>query len=585
MNLSWRWRAFLAYALGVGLAVAVVTLLIGRVEREWLLARDVRDLARSARHAAADVAEATRRGGLDAPALAASLGKSFERRVTLIDAQGRVLGDSDVPRERLATVENHAGRPEVRAALGGGVGSQVRTSATVGRPFLYVAVPAAGPGPVAVVRVAEPLAAFAEMSASLRRIFIVFAVATLVILLLVLYWLSGREGARVAQLERTAVRLGRGDLEARALERPDDELGRLGRAMNAMAADLRDRVEALERERDEREHILAHMTDGVALIDADDHVVHANRRMVEILGATPPAPGTPLAELARSPGLVELVGDARGASRPVETELRLWTPQPRVARASATRLDSGGRGAVLLVLHDLTEIELLNRVRQDFVANVSHELRTPLTSIRGYAETLLEGGLEDAEHRQGFVSVIREQAERLGALVEDLLSLAQLERPGAAPRRDEFDLREAAARQTAAFRARAEKGGLALGLEAGPPVPLHGDRRLIEQVLANLLDNALKYTERGSVTVRVGARDGVAWCEVEDTGAGIPEDDQPRVFERFYRIDKARSREKGGTGLGLSIVKHVVLQHGGEVSLRSKPGQGSLFRFEIPRAG
>jgi len=585
MNLSWRWRAFLAYALGVGLAVAVVTLLIGRVEREWLLARDVRDLARSARHAAADVAEATRRGGLDAPALAASLGKSFERRVTLIDAQGRVLGDSDVPRERLATVENHAGRPEVRAALGGGVGSQVRTSATVGRPFLYVAVPAAGPGPVAVVRVAEPLAAFAEMSASLRRIFIVFAVATLVILLLVLYWLSGREGARVAQLERTAARLGRGDLEARALERPDDELGRLGRAMNAMAADLRDRVEALERERDEREHILAHMTDGVALIDADDHVVHANRRMVEILGATPPAPGTPLAELARSPGLVELVGDARGASRPVETELRLWTPQPRVARASATRLDSGGRGAVLLVLHDLTEIELLNRVRQDFVANVSHELRTPLTSIRGYAETLLEGGLEDAEHRQGFVSVIREQAERLGALVEDLLSLAQLERPGAAPRRDEFDLREAAARQTAAFRARAEKGGLALGLEAGPPVPLHGDRRLIEQVLANLLDNALKYTERGSVTVRVGARDGVAWCEVEDTGAGIPEDDQPRVFERFYRIDKARSREKGGTGLGLSIVKHVVLQHGGEVSLRSKPGQGSLFRFEIPRAG
>ena len=184
MNLSWRWRAFLAYALGVGLAVAVVTLLIGRVEREWLLARDVRDLARSARHAAADVAEATRRGGLDAPALAASLGKSFERRVTLIDAQGRVLGDSDVPRERLATVENHAGRPEVRAALGGGVGSQVRTSATVGRPFLYVAVPAAGPGPVAVVRVAEPLAAFAEMSASLRRIFIVFAVATLVILCL-----------------------------------------------------------------------------------------------------------------------------------------------------------------------------------------------------------------------------------------------------------------------------------------------------------------------------------------------------------------------------------------------------------------
>jgi two-component system phosphate regulon sensor histidine kinase PhoR len=216
------------------------------------------------------------------------------------------------------------------------------------------------------------------------------------------------------------------------------------------------------------------------------------------------------------------------------------------------------------------------------VANVSHELRTPLTSIRGYAETLLEGGLHDHDHREGFVSVIREQAERLTAIVDDLLSLAELERPGATPRREPFDLREVAERQVSAVRAPAEKAGLHLSLAPGPAVPLEADAHLIEQVIANLLENAVKYTERGTIEVRVGRSGGQAWCEVQDTGPGIPQEDQPRIFERFYRVDKARSREKGGTGLGLSIVKHIVLLHGGTVSVRSQLGQGATFRFDLP---
>jgi two-component system phosphate regulon sensor histidine kinase PhoR len=589
MTLSWRWKAFLAYALGVGVALILVTTLMARAERSWLIARDVRDMARSARHAVQDLADEVGRGTLDPPAAASRLGKSYERRVTLIDASGRVLGDSDVPRENLPQVENHAGRPEVKAALAGHTGSAIRQSATVGEPFLYVAVPSPGAGPIAVVRVAEPLTVFAEVNASLFRLFGLFAALTMLILLAVLFWLSGRQGARVKALERTAARLGQGDLAARALERPADELGRLGRAMNAMAAEMRGRVEALERERDEREHILTHMTDGVALVDMSNRVIHSNRRMAEILGLaptfpTPPAPenGTPLAAFVRSPGLEELVADARRADRPVETELRLWAPRPRMVRASATRLDAGGRQAVLLVLHDLTEIELLARVRQEFVANVSHELRTPLTSIRGYAETLLEGGLDDHDHREGFVSVIREQAERLTAIVEDLLSLAELERPGAAPRREPFDLREVAERQVAAVRDRAEKAGLALALTPGPPARLEADPRLIEQVLTNLLDNAIKYTERGGIEVRVGRQGAQVWCEVEDSGTGIPQEDEPRIFERFYRVDKARSRDKGGTGLGLSIVKHIVLLHGGSVSVRSTLGHGSTFRFDLP---
>jgi two-component system phosphate regulon sensor histidine kinase PhoR len=239
--------------------------------------------------------------------------------------------------------------------------------------------------------------------------------------------------------------------------------------------------------------------------------------------------------------------------------------------------------AVLLVVHDLTATEAANRVRQDFVANVSHELRTPLTSLRGYAETLLGGGLDDAEHREGFVRTIHEQAVRLEALIADLLSLAELERPGAELRLAALDLREVVERQAATVRPRAAAAGLALHVEDGPPVLVGADRARIEQVIANLLDNAVKYTERGEISVDLGGDRERVWCEVVDTGPGIPAEDQPRIFERFYRVDKARSREKGGTGLGLSIVKHIVLLHGGTVTVRSSPGQGSTFRFEIPR--
>jgi two-component system phosphate regulon sensor histidine kinase PhoR len=237
---------------------------------------------------------------------------------------------------------------------------------------------------------------------------------------------------------------------------------------------------------------------------------------------------------------------------------------------------------VLLVVSDVTEAELQNRVRQDFVANVSHELKTPLTSLKGYAETLLDGGMEDVENRGRFLRTIHDQAIRLESLVEDLLSLADLERPGTEFHLQRIDLRDVVERQAAAFRQQATGSGLALDVIPGPPVEVTADRRRIEQVLANLLDNALKYTEEGGVHVSLGAGDGGAWCEVADTGVGIPEEHKPRIFERFYRVDRARSREKGGTGLGLAIVKHAIALHGGDITFRSTPGKGSAFRFEIP---
>jgi two-component system phosphate regulon sensor histidine kinase PhoR len=268
-------------------------------------------------------------------------------------------------------------------------------------------------------------------------------------------WIAGTQSRRAGALERAANRVSVGERDAAASEPAGDELGRVERALRRATRDVGARIAVLERERDERERILAHMGDGVVLIDTHDRVVQANQILATILGAAlPPAPGTAFSEFARSPELADLLGLARERNQPVEIDLRLWTPQQRRVRATATRLEDAEAGSVILVLHDLTEAELLNQVRQDFVANVSHELKTPLTSVRGYAETLLDGGLEDVTRREEFVRIIRDQAARLENIVDDLLSLAELERPDARLRLLQFDLRDSVLRQVAVIRGR-----------------------------------------------------------------------------------------------------------------------------------
>ena len=582
MTPSLRVRLFITHALVVVTALAFAIALASREQRRWIVGRSIETLERIGGHATSDLPPAA-----DWDAFADALGASLRYRVTLVDRAGRVLGDSEIPAERLGSIENHAGRPEVRSALAGRVGHDVRHSRSTGVDFLYVAVPAPPGRDVAVLRLAEPLTVIAGLGAALLGTWLVSAALALILTVPLVLWVVERHMARVRALEAVAQRLGRGDAGVRAREHPDDELGRLGRAVNQMAADGRARLEALERERDEREHILVHMSDGVALIDASGRVVRMNRSLAGLLGELLPAePGTRFTEFVRSPELDDLIQVARAEGRVVETEFRLWSAGgQRYAHAAATPLSSGNRDLVLLVIRDLSDVERLNRVRQDFVANVSHELRTPLTSLRGYAETLLDGGLDDAERREQFVQIIRDQAVRLEALTEDLLTLAELERPGARPRLERVDLREITERQLAAFRPRAAQARLGLALAPGSVVPVTADRRLIEQVLANLLDNAIKYTEAGRVDVSLGEDGEWAWCEVADTGVGIAGEELPRIFERFYRVDRARSRAKGGTGLGLSIVKHIVALHGGEVTVRSTPAGGSVFRFEIPRHG
>ena len=390
--------------------------------------------------------------------------------------------------------------------------------------------------------------------------------------------------ARLARRLAQAIgRVADGEVAGAALDVGDGDLEPIVRAVRRLQEARIRRERALTLERDEREQILAHMSDGVALIDGAGRLLHVNPRAAELLGlARPGALGTALPEAVRAPELLELVYRCRASRRVEETRLTLWAPNERTLRAEVTPLSADPDTGVLLVLQDLTESERVERIRRDFVANVSHELRTPLTSLRGYAETLLAGGLDDAEHRERFVQVIRDQSMRLQAMTEDLLSLAELERPGASLRLEPFDLRLLAQGIVASFRDDAVRRGLSLSLDSAVAVPVTADRARLEQAISNLVDNALKYTEQGRVLVRAGALDGEAWCEIDDTGPGIPEPEQERVFERFYRVDKARSRERGGTGLGLAIVRHIAEMHGGRVTLRSEAGRGSTFRIAVP---
>jgi two-component system phosphate regulon sensor histidine kinase PhoR len=579
-------RLVAGFALVLSLVLAALALYVGRSERASILTALDDDLATVsallANQAPVAAIAAHDRRTLDA--WADRNGRALGRRITVIAADGAVLGDSEVPLDSLPLLQNHAGRPEVVAARKAGafgVGKDVRKSATLGVEYLYVA--RALPEPKgAVVRVALPVAA--ARGHVRQALLLLWGLAVLALLAGVglAMWRTRPLSRRLRAFEAVARRLERGQLDARASEEGDDELTELARMVNRMASGLATTLGRIEAERDLREEMLAAMTDGVVLLDAADLVAHANEALAPALGRLArPRPGEGFDVWCRVPELIEFVAEARAEGGHLRRELRLRGPLDRTLDAVATLLHEG---SLLLVVRDLTPLKRLERVRRDFVANVSHELKTPLTSILGYAETLLDGGLDDAEHRRAFVATIEEQATRLKAIVDDLLVLSELERPDAALVRAPVDLARSARAVTEALVPRAKKDGLALACDApAEEIVVLGERVRLEQLLFNLLDNALKYTEEGGVTVRLWCADDEALLVVEDTGPGIPEAALKRIFERFYRVDAARSREIPGTGLGLSIVRHIVELHGGSVEARNRPGGGSAFTVRLPR--
>ncbi len=529
------------------------------------------------------------RGSLeDADSIAHRIGQVLGVRATIIGGNGEVIGDSELTPNEAKMLENHAGRPEFRDALNKGFGESRRYSYTLKKYLLYVAVPFGGGQPAGVLRLAMPLT---EVELFESR-FLNLAVLTLLIVFLFslgfTFLISVYISRPLREMAGIAQAMAKGDFGRKPSVTSRDEMGDLANALNYMSDEIRSMIERLRQEGEKLDTVLSSMSEGVMVVDDKGTIVLMNPAMRKTFLIDIQPEGRRPAEVIRNTVILEIISRLlSGQDRLIKEVVELPTPEERVCQANGVSIVRDGkfRGAVLVV-HDITELRRLEKIRQDFVANVSHELRTPVSSIKGYSETLLEGALEDKAQAREFVAIIQENSDRLANLINDLLDLSKIESGKMQMAFLPVDLAPVVQRCLSILEKTVEKKGLRITVDFPDKLPrVSGDEARLSQVFLNLLDNAVKYTpEGGSIRVSAQLQDRTVRVNVEDSGAGIPEKDLPRIFERFYRVDKARSRELGGTGLGLSIVKHIVNAHGGDVTVFSQQGQGSVFSFTIPIA-
>jgi two-component system phosphate regulon sensor histidine kinase PhoR len=473
-------------------------------------------------------------------------------------------------------MENHAGRPEIATALSGKVGSSTRLSHTVGIEFLYLAVPSGDK----IVRLAYPLASIQQHIADIRSNLMRATILALLLALVLAVVIAEVISRRLRRIVRFAEQVAAGDLSARIAETSGDEIAQVAMALDRTARRLEENFAAVRESRSELEALLNSMTDGVIAVSPDMKVRWANQAIASIVHQQVRI-GASVVEVLRHPDFLATLSEAL-KSKHRESAIAASLSGRRSFLVNAEPLPDGG---VVSVLHDISEVERVEKTRRDFIANVSHELRTPLTSIRGYAETLIESdGLLNDSARE-FLQVIRRNAERMGRLTEDLLVLARVESG-----EEKLDLRPQSARQllsesASSMQENARTAEVELAVENIPDWSVMADGYAVHQVFGNLISNALRYAQSGKKII-IGAHEQPGGIEffVRDFGPGIASEHLPRIFERFYRVDKARSRESGGTGLGLAIVKHIVLNHGGAVRVESMVGHGTTFFFLLPKA-
>ena len=499
-------------------------------------------------------------------------GQAAGARATVIDSAGKVLADSEAV---AASMENHATRPEFISALHGSVGKDVRRSHTLGVPFLYVAAPISG----GAVRLAYPLSDIEASTAGVRRTILLGSVMGFVVALLIAGVAAQSTARRLRRIVQFADAVAAGNLTARIEPKSEDEVGQVAAALDKTARNIEENFLALQTSQRQLETLLNSMQDAVIAIGADERVQWANQSMGRLVPQRTRLTA-PIVETVRDPDFLRAV---RGASetRQVSTARAISIIPGRTFDVTAAPLPGGGSVAVL---RDLTETERVEKTRRDFIANVSHELRTPLTSIQGYTETLLDSS-SDKDHGREFLEIIRKNAARMSRLTEDLLTLARVE--SGEHRFDQQSVSSEDLLQEAVqnFREIARTQGIELEISDRVHGLVNADREAINQVFSNLIDNALKYAPTGKLLV-LGTNPAKNAIEfyVRDFGPGIPYEHLGRLFERFYRVDKARSRESGGTGLGLAIAKHIVMAHGGTIRAESELNHGSTFFFTLPTA-
>ena len=502
--------------------------------------------------------------------IAAQEGQAAGARATIIDPTGKVLADSEAD---ASLMENHARRKEFIAALQGTLGSDERRSHTLGIPFLYVAAPVSG----GAVRLAYPLSDVEAATRRVSRTLLVSSALAFLIAMLIAGIAAQYSARRLRRIVAFADRIAAGDLSARIAETSADEIGQVAAALDKTARMLEESFAALQTSQRQLETLLNSMQDAVIAVGRDGRVQWANRGMDRLVPQRTRL-HAPIIETVRDPDFLTAVRGANDGMRVTSARAASIIPG-RTFDVTAAPMPGGGAVAVL---RDLTETERVEKTRRDFIANVSHELRTPLTSIQGYTETLLDSAPE-SNHAREFLEIIRKNATRMSRLTEDLLTLARVE-SGEQP----FDIHPVAPGElleeaAQSFREIARNQGIEFLVQNSAQTLVSADREAIHQVFSNLIDNALKYGGTGRRIV-LGARPRERDVEffVRDSGPGIPFEHLSRLFERFYRVDKARSRESGGTGLGLAIAKHIVLAHGGTIRAESELNHGSTFLFTLP---
>jgi len=505
------------------------------------------------------------------PMVVRSAAQAAGARITVIDSAGKVLADSEANPDQM---ENHATRPEFADALRGKIRSATRMSKTVGVELLYVAVPIQG----GAVRMAYPLSVVREANRRIGRNLLEASLISIVLALMLAFVAAQSIGRRLQRITDFAERVAAGDLSARIQEESSDEIAHVATALDKTARKLEEGFRTIENNRQTLETLLNSMQEAVIAVSQDERVLWANER-IERLVPSGIRLGAPLVQSVRDPEILTSVSTAL-VSRDVTRARAAKIFSGRIFDVTAAPMPGGGAVAVL---HDQTEIERVEKTRRDFIANVSHELRTPLTSIQGYSETLLESN-NLPEHVREFIEIIRKNASRMSRLTEDLLVLARVESG-----EQNFKLQFAMPQEllddaVQTFHEMASTRGIELAVMNTSASGVMVDRDAIHQVFTNLIDNALKYGRQGG-KVLVGACDSEEGVQfyVRDFGMGIPSEHLPRLFERFYRVDKARSRESGGTGLGLAIAKHVVRAHCGTIRAESELNHGSTFSFTLPK--